>query len=255
MTRRTALVAGPASLLLAVAVLTAPAGASAPPALAAPQHACSGAFCVDFDLLTMDAQAPAQATTAAGQPTNLQLRFTDTSAAVATDKTTWLAKVSAVLGTSSTKAIALTDPATLPLGAYVAGSAATAGSCCPGSTAPATPLPARPGPAAVTSRSTVMPVQRDQACDVRHHAASQRDPGGALTANISVFIPPVTPLGPLTTTAPITYSRRDRERRPALTLDVRATPDAGGAGPESDFSMNTSPSISTAWSPRRRPGP
>ena len=64
----------------------------------APVDTCSGAFCTTLDLATFDALAPTQPTTAAAQPTNLALRFTDTSAGVGTDKSTWLAKVSAVLG-------------------------------------------------------------------------------------------------------------------------------------------------------------
>ena len=43
-----------------------------------------------------------------------------------TDKSTWLAKVSAALGSSLVQGLAVTDPAQLPLGAYLAGSAATA---------------------------------------------------------------------------------------------------------------------------------
>ena len=235
MTRRTAYVAGPASLLLAVAVLTAPAGASAPPSLAAPQHACSGAFCVDFDLLTMDAQAPAQATTAAGQPTNLQLRFTDTSAAVASDKTTWLAKVSAVLGTSSTKAITLTDPASLPTGAYVAGTAATAGTCAPGldGSGYAASCPAGSGSGHVDVDGQAAPSPATYGI-----SSVTSGPGGALTAHISVFVPGLTVL-PLTTTAPITYAAATANAGPSLTMDVRLA--AGPVGPdlEGDFSINT----------------
>ena len=98
----------------------------------APQNTCAGAFCATFDLATNDAFAPTQPTTTAAQPSNLALRFTDTSPTVGTDKALWLAKVSAVLGTSSAKGFAVTAPAQLPLGSYVAGSAATAGSCAPG---------------------------------------------------------------------------------------------------------------------------
>ncbi len=241
MTRRTAYVAGPASMLLAVAVLTAPAGASAPPPLAAPQHACSGPFCVDFDLLTMDAQAPAQATTAAGQPTNLQLRVTNSSPTVGSEKTTWLAKVSAVLGSSSTKAFTIADPASLPLGAYVAGTAATAGSCAPGMDgsgyAASCPAgsgsghvelnPAIPGPAVIKPATFGI-------------TSVTTGVGGALTANVSVYIPDVTLLGvPLTTTAPITYAAATSSAGPTFTLDTRATLTPLPLYTASDFSMNT----------------
>ena len=125
MNRRTARAAGLVALLMGAGTLVQPVHAVAP----APQNTCSGAFCVTFDLVTYDALAPTQPTTAAAQPTNLALRFTDTSSAVATDKSTWLAKVSAVLGSTSSKAFAVTAPDQLPLGAYVAGTAATASGC------------------------------------------------------------------------------------------------------------------------------
>ena len=94
MNRRTARAAGLVALLMGAGTLVQPVHAAAP----APQNTCSGAFCVTFVLVTYDALAPTLPTTAAAQPTNLALRFTDTSSAVASDKSTWLAKVSAVLG-------------------------------------------------------------------------------------------------------------------------------------------------------------
>ena len=218
MTRRTALVAGPASLLLGAA--TAPAGASAPPA-PAPQHACSGAFCVDFDLLTMDAQAPAQATTAAGQPTNLALRFTDTSAAVATDKTTWLAKVSAVLGTSSTKAIAFTDPAQRRwrvrrrLGRH--------GGRLRRGRRPATPLPVRPAPAADTSRQPRDP--GPQIKPRRSGSQCQNGPRGRLDRQGQRVHPHVTLLVRSPRRSDHLF-RRDRERGPHLHARRPGHPDA-----------------------------
>ena len=112
MNRRTARAAGLVALLMGAGTLVQPVHAAAP----APQNTCSGAFCVTFDLITYDAFAPTQPTTAAAQPTNLALRFTDTSSAVATDKSTWLAKVSAVLGSTSSKAFAVTAPDQLPAG-------------------------------------------------------------------------------------------------------------------------------------------
>src|SRR5688572_3501322 len=107
MTRRTARAAGAVALLIGSASLVQPVHAAAP----APQNTCSGAFCVTFDLAALDALAPSQPTAAAAQPTNLALRFGDTSPTVATDKSTWLAKVSAALGSSSSKAFAVTAPA------------------------------------------------------------------------------------------------------------------------------------------------
>ena len=139
----------PLAMLLVALALASPARADA----SAPVDTCSGAFCTTLDLGTFDALAPTQPTTAAAQPTNLALRFTDTSAGVGTDKSTWLAKVSAALGSSSSKAMAVTDPAQLPLGAYLAGSAATAGTCAPGRTDPGTRPPARRATAPARSSS------------------------------------------------------------------------------------------------------
>ena len=64
MTRRTARAAGLVALLMTVGTLVQPVHAAAP----APQNACSGAFCVTFDLVTYDALVPTQPTTAKTAP-------------------------------------------------------------------------------------------------------------------------------------------------------------------------------------------
>jgi hypothetical protein len=224
-----------ATTVAALALL--PSALSHPIAGAAPQDACAGSFCATFDLATFDASAPAQQTTSAAQPTNLALHVAD-KAPVDGDKNTWLSKVSAVLGTSASKGFAVTDPATLPLGSYVAGSAATAGSCAPGTdgsgytaTCPAghgsglvelTPIlgspQVKPATFGITGVTTGL--------------------GGALTASISVYIPGVTLLGALTTSTPLTYTPATTTAGPTFTLGT--TPTVAPVGYLSaDFSMNT----------------
>ena len=166
MNRRTARAAGLVALLMGAGTLVQPVHAAAP----APQNTCSGAFCVTFDLVAYDALAPTLPTTAAAQPTNLALRFTDTSSAVATDKSTWLAKVSAVLGSTSSKAFAVTSPDQLPLGAYVAGTAATASGCA-AATDFAAACPAGSGTGLVEVEGPALPThhQDGDVRDLPHH--------------------------------------------------------------------------------------
>lgn len=235
MTHRPSPLVAPLAVLLVSAALTAPATADPP----APQNSCSGAFCTELDLGTFDAFAPTQPTTAAGQPTNLALHFTDSSAAVGTDKSTWLAKVSAVLGSSSSKAFAVTDPAQLPLGAYVAGSAATAVSCAPGvdGSGYAASCPAGSGSGHV-ELTPVIPGPAEIKPATYGIQSVTTGVGGALTANVSVFVPGVTLLVPLTTTAPITYSAA-ATAGPSLTMDVRLSAAPVGLYASGDFSINT----------------
>ncbi len=222
----------------AAGVLTIVLGATAlaVPADAAPQDACAGSFCATFDLGTFDAAAPTQATTSAAQPTNLALRFVD-KAPVDADKGTWLSKVSAALGVSSSKAFAITDPAALPLGSYVAGSSASAGSCAPGDgSGYATTCPAGHGSGLVELTPLVgSPEVKTATYGIQGVTTGL---GGALTASISVYIPGVTLLGPLTTSTPVTYSPATATAGPTLTLGT--TPAIAPVGYlAADFSMNT----------------
>jgi hypothetical protein len=207
-------------------------------AVAAPANVCSAAFCTTFDMATYDALAPTQPTTAAGQPTNLRLRFTDTSAAVATSKLAWLAKVSAQLGASSTKGFAVTDPATLPPGSYVAGTAATALTCLPGADGSgyATSCPAGFGSGYV-DLVPVIPGPSQIKPFTYGIQSVTAGAGGGLTAAISVWIPTVTVL-PLTASAPITFSKGTTTSGPALTLDTRLTLTAAPLYTASDASLN-----------------
>jgi hypothetical protein len=229
MIRRTARAAGLVALLMGVGTLVQPAQAGAPE----PQDTCSGAFCVAFDLATLDALAPTQPTAAAAQPTNLALRFTDTSSAVATDKSTWLAKVSAVLGSTSSKAFAVTAPDQLPLGAYVAGSAATASGCA-GATDFAAACPAGSG-AGLVEVAGVLPTTIKAA--IFGISRITTGPGGALTAELTVRIDGE--LLPSTTTTPLTFSPATSTAGPSLTMDTRpaVTPPAGYLSAE--LSLNT----------------
>ena len=235
MNRRTLRTAG---LLTSLLALTATTVATLP-AEAVPQDACSGEFCATVDLATYDALAPTQPTTTAGQPTNLALRFTDTSPAVATNKATWLAKVWAVLGSSSTNAFAVTDPATLPLGAYVAGSAATASACAPGmdGSGYATSCPAGSGSGYVELVPLVMgsPEIKPATFGIQSITVGA---GGAMTANVSIYVPGVTVL-PLATTAPVTYAGATASAGPSLNMDVRFAAAPVGLYTSGEFSMNT----------------
>jgi hypothetical protein len=209
MNRRTLRTSAPLSLLLAACVLAAPA------AEAAPQNSCSGAFCTTFDLGTYDALAPAQPTTAAAQPTDLALRFTDTSPAVATDKRTWLSKASVVLGSSSSKTMSVTPPAQLPAGAYVAGTTATASTCAQASDYAATcPAGSGSGLASVTPLLGT-PETKPATFGITRITAT----GGAMTAEISVTIPSVT-LVPLAASVPVTYAPATTTAGATLTIDT-----------------------------------
>ncbi len=224
----------PLAMLLAALALASSDRADA----SAPVDTCSGAFCTTLDLGTFDALAPTQPTTAAAQPTNLALRFTDTSAGVGTDKSTWLAKVSAALGPSSSKAMAVTDPAQLPLGAYLAGSAATAGTCAPGldGSGYATTCPAGHGTGQIELRPilgspSIMPLT----FGVQNVTTGA---GGALSASVSIWIPSVTTVLPITVSAPLTYGAATSTSGPSLTMDVRQTVTPVGPYLPSDLSLN-----------------
>jgi hypothetical protein len=234
MNRRTA---RPATRILASAL--APmlaAGAitivAQPPTQAAPQNACSGAFCTTFDLGTFDALAPTQATTAAGQPTNLALRFTDSSPSVATDKSLWLAKVSAQLGSSSSKAFTVTDPASLPVGAYVAGSSATAAGCA-SATDFAGACPAGYGSGLVEATGLLPTAIKSATFGISRITVGA---AGAMTAEVTVRVDGE--LLPSTTTTPLTFALPTSTSGPSLTLDTRpaVTPPLGYLAAE--FSMN-----------------
>ena len=229
MTRRTAPAAGAVALLIGAATLVQPVHAAAP----APQNTCSGAFCVTFDLATYDALAATQPTTAAAQPTNLALRFSDTSPTVGTDKSTWLAKVSAVLGSSSSKAFAVTAPDQLPLGAYVAGSAATASGCA-GATDFAAACPAGSGSGLVEVGGLLPTTIKTATFGISRITTGA---GGALTAELTVRIDGE--LLPSATTTPLTFSPATATAGPTLTMDTRptVTPPVGYLSAE--LSLNT----------------
>ena len=228
----------PLSLLLAVAAL--PALSGAPAVAAAPQSSCTGAFCTTLDLGTFDALAPTQATTSAAQPTNVALRFTNSSAAVATDSSTWLATVTATLGSSSSKAMAVTAPASLPFGSYVAGTAATAGACGSASDYAAS-CPAGHGSGHVAVTPLVgSPEVKPATFGIQSITAGV---GGALTATITVTVPGVTVL-PVSTSTALTYVPGSASTGPGLAMETR--PGLNGAllmpqylGAGLDFSMNT----------------
>ena len=231
--------AGVLALILATWGLTVPAGASAPDP--APQNNCAGAFCATFDMATNDAFAPTLPTAAAAQPSNLALRFTDTSPTVGTDKSQWLAKVSAVLGTSSAKAFAITAPAQLPLGSYVAGSSATAGSCAPGAdgTAYAATCPAGSGSGLVALTPLVGPEEiRPAVFGIRSMTVG---PGAKINADVSVWINGLTlpMLTPITTTTTMIFAKATESSGPSFTMGTQPAiaPPAGYTA--ADFSMNT----------------
>ena len=212
MNRRIARAAGLVALLMGAGTLVQPVHAVAP----APQNTCSGAFCVTFDLVPYDALAPTQPTTAAAQPTNLALRFTDTSPAVGADKSRWLAKVSAVLGSTSSKAFAVTTPDQLPLGAYVAGTAATASGCA-AATDFAAACPAGSGTGLVEVKDLAMtPTIKTATFGISRITTGT---GGAMTADLTVRIDGE--LLPSTTTTPLTFSPATATAGPTLTMDTR----------------------------------
>lgn len=219
MNRRTARAAGLVALLVSAGTLVQPVHAAAP----APQNTCTGAFCVTFDLVTYDALAPTQPTTAAAQPTNLALRFTDTSSAVATDKSTWLTKVSAVLGSTSSKAFAVTAPDQLPLGAYLAGTAATASGCA-AATDFAAACPAGSGTGLVEVGGVLPTTIKTATFGISRVTTGA---GGAITAELTVRIDGE--LLPSTTTTPLTFSPATATTGPTLTMDTRpaVTPPVG----------------------------
>jgi hypothetical protein len=222
MTRRTLRASAPLALLLAAGALVAPPVQAA--AHPAPQNSCTGAFCTTFDVGTTDASAPTQPATAAAQPANLSLRFTNTSAAVGTDKSSWLATVSAQLGTSSAKGMLVTDPATLPLGSYVAGSAASASSCQPGPDGSqyVTTCPAGYG----TGHAELTPFLPGSSAiyPVTFGIRSIRTGiGGALTADVSTFVSGVSLPGSEVISLPVTVTPATATAGPAVAIDVRST--------------------------------
>ena len=192
MSRRSAR-AGIISLLLAATGLT-PAVWAAP----APQNVCDGPFCASVDLTTYDAGAPTQTTTAAGQPVNLGVQVTDTSSTVATDPARWLDRAILRLGTTAAKSMTVTDPASLPIGSYLAGSVATAGSCAPGTDGSgyATSCPAGHGSGYVQLTPLIgSPTIAPFTFGVQSVTTGL---GGAVAANLSIWIPGTTLLLPLT---------------------------------------------------------
>jgi hypothetical protein len=239
MTSRSLRTAGVLALLLATSALTVPAGASAPDP--APQNTCAGAFCATFDMGTNDAFAPTQPTTSAAQPSNLALRFTDTSPTVGTDKSQWLAKVSAALGTSPEKGFSVTAPAQLPLGSYVAGSSATAGSCAPGTdgTAYAATCPAGSGSGLVALAPLVGPEEiRPAAFGIRSMTVV---PSGKINVDVSIWINGLTlpMLTPISTTITMIYAKATASAGPSFVMSTQPAiaPPAGYTA--ADLSMNT----------------
>jgi hypothetical protein len=93
-----------------------------------------------------------------------------------------------VLGSSSTNAFAVTDPATLPLGAYVAGSAATATGCAPGmdGSGYATSCPAGSG----SGYGELVPVMGSPEIKPATFGIQSITvgAGGAMTANVSIYV-------------------------------------------------------------------
>ena len=96
----------------------------------------------------------------------------------------------------------------------------------------------QPGPAAATSsscRSVGSPEIKPATFGIQSVTVG---PGGAMTANVSIYVDGVTVL-PLATTAPVTYAGATASAGPSLNMDVRFTaapvlPYASG-----EFSMNT----------------
>lgn len=203
---------------LAVSLLLA-AGAFTPPAVSAalaPQNLCDGPFCATVDLTTYDAGAPAQVTSAAGQPTNLRLRFTDTSPSGTDDPARWLAAGIVRLGTSSSKAIVVADPASLPLGSYVAGTAAAAGPCALALDY-TTACPAGYGTG--RAQSALLGTTVNLTFGIQSITTGA---GGAMTATIIVNAPGVTIL-PTPTTVPVGFSPATANAGPKLTFELRPT--------------------------------
>jgi hypothetical protein len=242
MTSRSLRTAGVLALLLATSALTVPAGASAPDP--APQSTCADAFCATFDLATNDAFAPTQPTTSAAQPSNLALRFTDTSPTVGTDESQWLAKVSAVLGTSPEKGFSVTAPAQLPLGSYVAGSSATAGSCAPGTdgTAYAATCPAGSG-SGLVALAPLVPGPEEIRPAVFGIRSMTVVPGGKINVDVSVWINGLTlpMLTPITTTITMIFAKATASAGPSFAMGTQ--PAIPSPNPllysGADFSMNT----------------
>ncbi len=216
MSRRMPLLTAVTALLLAGLTLVPGGGATA----AAPQDLCDGPFCARVDLTTYDAGAPTQPTTAAGQPVNLNLHVTDLSSTVASDPARWLAEVIVRPGTSSTKTMAVADPASLPLGSYLAGSSATAVSCAPGADGSgyATSCPAGYGTGHVQLTPLIgSPTIAPLSFGVQSVTTGL---GGAVSANLSIWIPGTTIL-PITTTAPITFTAATANAGPKLEMSVK----------------------------------
>ncbi len=207
--------AGVISLLLAAAGLT-PAVWAAP----APQNVCDGPFCASVDLTTYDAGAPTQPTTAAGQPVNLDVHVTDTSSTVATDPARWVDRVILRLGTTSAKSMAVADPASLPIGSYLAGSADTAGSCAPGADGSgyATSCPAGHGSGYVQLTPVIGPTSIAPFTFGVQSVTTGLN--GAVAANLSIWIPGTTLL-PLTATAPITFTAANASAGPRLEMRLQ----------------------------------
>ena len=222
------------ALLVALSTLATPSQA----APAAPQNTCAGTFCATFDVGTYDGLAPTQLTTAAGQPTNLALRFTDSSAGLEATKSLWLSKVSAVLGSSSTKDMSVTAPAQLPVGSYVAGSAASAGSCAPGTDGSgyATSCPAGYGSGLVELSNPLPATTMPATFGVRSITSGA---GGSLTADLSVFVPSVT-VAPVSASVPVTYAPASATTGPSLAMSTQPTlTPPVGLYLDSDLSLNT----------------
>ena len=211
------------SVRAVVVSLVAATAGFAPVAWAAPapQNLCDGPFCASVDLTTYDAGAPTQPTTAAGQPVNINLHVTDTSAAVATDPARWLAEVIVRPGTSSAKTMTVADPASLPLGSYLAGSSTSAGSCTYGGDGSgyATTCPAGYGTGHV-QLTPFLPGSPTIAPLYFGVQSVTTGVGGAVAANLSIYIPGTTIL-PITTTTPITFNPATANAGPKLELSVK----------------------------------
>ncbi len=216
MRRRHLRVSAPLAVLVAVSML------ATPPVAAAPQNLCDGPFCASVEITTFDAGAPTQPTTAAGQPVNLSLHVTDTSSTVATDPARWLAEVIVRPGTSSAKTMAVADPASLPLGSYLAGSSAPAASWTPGldGSGYATSCPAGYGTGHV-QLTPIIPGSPTIAPFSFGVQSVTTGLNGAVAANLSIWIPGTTLLFPITATTPITFNPATANAGPKLELSVK----------------------------------
>ena len=138
-----------------------------------------------------------------------------------------------MLGSTSSKAFAVTAPDQLPLGAYVAGTAATASGCA-AATDFAAACPAGSGTGLVEAGGLLPTTIKAATFGISRITTGA---GGALTAEVTVRIDGE--LLPSTTTTPLTFSPATATAGPTLTMDTRpaVTPPVGYLSAE--LSLNT----------------